>query len=148
MTDASNLVVQELLETARTADEFIGRQQIETWAEILRGRPPKEVFEALFGVFAVQDGMAQQAAGELLLEIRPACPLKLFDAIKRILPTWNVSVEELIEYFQAIAGRDALLQALAEVRAQQLSERELVALDTVHYWLSAFNQGYTSRRSL
>jgi hypothetical protein len=143
----SEAVVQELLEKATTAEEFIGPHQIEAWAEILRQRPAPEVFEALLGVFAVRDGMAQQAAGELLLAVRPACTLPIPEAIRQILPTWNVSVEEVVEYFEALFGREELLRALDEVGSQHLPEREQVALDTIHYWISAFSQGHTSRCS-
>lgn len=145
MPTTSETIVQELLATAKTGEEFIGPQQIGMWSEILRQCPRQEAFEALFGVFAVRDGTAQQAAGELLLAVRPACTLSIAEAVARILPTWNISVEELVEYFEALAGREVLLRALNEVRSQPLSESAQVALDTIHYWLCAFDQGYTSR---
>jgi hypothetical protein len=145
MTRTSHTVVEELFAVVAATETFVDPEQIEEWAAVLRQRPPTEVFDALFGVFDTRDGMAQEVAGRLLLELRPPCTPGIPEAIRRILPTWNISVEELFEYFEALVGRETLLRALDDVSLQTLSEREQVALDTIRYWLAAFSQGYSSR---
>lgn len=99
-----------------------------------------EVFWGLYAVFKVPRRelrrYAHQAlAGSLLLRLRPACPLPADEAIRSVLTSWEVSVEELPWYLALTCGEDALWNAIARLDAEPLSDRERLVLHAFRYWV-------------
>ena len=135
------MVVSKLYETV----DFAGRldaQRLEQWLGVLRRRPGVEAFEALIGVFCNVNRpdsryLDQEYAGRLLLSLKPPSPPDMQAVIKRTLPTWNLSVEQLPMYFEAAIGREAVLQALDMLGSQGPSKQEQRAIETFRYWLHA-----------
>ena len=123
MNWTSGTVVLKLYETVDAArapllPRRIDAQRLEQWLSVLRRRPVDEVFSALIEVFRSADRphnryLDQEYAGRLLLALKPPCPLDIEATIKRVLPTWDYSVEQLPQYFDAAVGRERVLQALA-----------------------------------
>ena len=137
----SEMVVSKLYEAVDTSEQP-DEQRLEQWLEVLRRRPGDEAFNALIGVFcnAARPSsrcLDQEYAGRLLLALKPPSPLDVQDVIKRILPTWNLSVEQLPWYFEEVIGREPVLQALDLLRMEVCSEQEQRANETFRFWLRA-----------
>jgi hypothetical protein len=148
MTWTSGTVVLRLYEAVDTAQR-VDAQRLEQWISVLRRRPGDEVFNALIGVFRSADRphnrwLDQEYAGRLLLTLKPPCPLDIEATIKRILPTWDYSVEQLPQYFDAAVGRERVLQALDALRSCCSSEEEQRAIKTFRYWLRVPNSDGTA----
>ena len=135
------MIVSKVYEAVDTT-ERLDEQRLGQWLEILRHRPGDEAFNALIGVFCNAERRAsryldQEYAGRLLLALKPPSPPDVQAVIKRILPTWNLSVEQLPRYFEAVIGREPVLQALDVLRTQVCSEQEQRANETFRFWLRA-----------
>lgn len=86
----------------------------------------------------------QEYAGRLLFALKPPCPLDIAATIKRVLPTWDYSVEQLPQYFDAAVGRERVLEALDALGSCCSSEEEQRAIETFRYWLRVFNSDGTA----
>jgi|SRR5690242_5964200 hypothetical protein len=145
----SEMVVSKLYETVDTirrerADSSwsgqLDAQRLRQWLNVLRRRPAVEAFEALIGVFCNTHRpdtryIDQEYAGRLLLSLNPPSPPDIQAVIKRTLPTWDLSVEQLPMYFEAAMGREAVLQALDMLGSQVSSKQEQRAIETFRFWL-------------
>lgn len=76
----------------------------------------------------------QKNAGVMLYKIKPQAKLEPLEMLRLCLPTWNVSVEELIFYFVEKCGKKDMELALRQLKLSALSERELAALESMQYW--------------
>jgi hypothetical protein len=137
----SEMVVSRLYETVDSTGR-LDAQRLEQWLGVLRRRPAVEAFEALIGVFCNANRpdsryLDQEYAGRLLLSLKLPSPLDAQAVIKRTLPTWDLSVEQLPMYFEAAMGREAVLQALDMLGSQGSSEQEQRAIETFRFWLHA-----------
>jgi hypothetical protein len=137
----SEMVVSKLYETVDSTGR-LDAQRLEQWLGVLRRRPAVEAFEALVGVFCNANRpdsryLDQEYAGRLLLSLNPPSPPDVQAVIKRTLPTWDLSVEQLPMYFEAAIGREAVLQALDMLGSQSSSEQEQRAIETFRFWLRA-----------
>jgi hypothetical protein len=137
----SEMVVSRLYETVDSTGR-LDAQRLEQWLGVLRRRPAVEAFEALIGVFCNANRpdsryLDQEYAGRLLLSLKLPSPLDAQGVIKRTLPTWELSVEQLPMYFEAAMGREAVLQALDMLGSQGSSEQEQRAIETFRFWLHA-----------
>ncbi len=147
MNWTSGTVVLKLYETV-DATRRVDAQRLEQWLSVLRHRPVDEVFSALIEVFRSADRpqnryLDQEYAGRLLLALKPPCPLDIEATIKRVLPTWDYSVEQLPQYFDAAVGRERVLQALDALRSRCTSEEEQRAIETFRWWLRTPNSDRT-----
>jgi hypothetical protein len=137
----SEMVVSKLYETVDSTGR-LDAQRFEQWLGVLRRRPTVEAFEALIAVFCNANRpdsryLDQEYAGRLLLSLKPPSPPDVQAVIKRTLPTWDLSVEQLPMYFEAAIGREAVLQALDMLGSQGSSELEQRAIETFRFWLRA-----------
>jgi hypothetical protein len=148
----SEMVVSKLYETVDSIRRergdllswsgLLDAQRLEQWLGVLRRRPALEAFEALIGVFCNTHRpdtrfIDQEYAGRLLLSLNPPNPPDIQAVIKRTLPTWDLSVEQLPMYFEAAMGREAVLQALDMLGSKCPSEQEQRAIETFRFWLRA-----------
>jgi hypothetical protein len=137
----SEMVVSKLYGTVDSTGR-LDAQRLKQWLSVLRRRPAAEAFEALVGVFCNANRpdsryLDQEYAGRLLLSLNPPSPPDVQAVIKRTLPTWDVSVEQLPMYFVAAIGREAVLRALDMLGSQDSSEQEQRAIETFRFWLRA-----------
>ena len=104
----------------------------------LRKAKSLPLFEGLFSVFLMQSSehsfARQQNAGVMLHRIKPKVKLKPFEMLRLCLPTWNVSVEELVFYFVEKCGKNEIATVLNQLERSSLSARELDALKGMYYW--------------
>jgi hypothetical protein len=123
----SEMVVSKLYETVDSTGR-LDAQRLEQWLGVLRRRPAVEAFEALVGVFCNASRpdsryLDQEYAGRLLLSLNPPSPPDVQAVIKRTLPTWDLSVEQLPMYFEAAIGREAVLQAMERCLVKVIEQK-------------------------
>jgi hypothetical protein len=107
--------------------------------ERLRRTDGSEIFHALFPIAAeAQEHAPAYDAACLLFDVKPTCPIPCKDAIRAMLPHWDISIQELPWYLAGYFGEGAIRQALKELRGDLLSQQERVRLDTVRYWVEIF----------
>lgn len=116
-------------------------RELEDLATVLRTAQPLELFWGLYQSFTAQPPgesrrYPQQAlAGSLLLRLRPPCPLAADEAVRNILGSWEVSVEEFPWYLALACGEDAIWNAIVQLEAEPLDDRRRLALHTFRFWL-------------
>lgn len=102
---------------------------------------PAEVFAGLFAVFvegAPKEfrSQRQELAGRLLDTAEPTKEFDLVECVRASLPSYDLSVEQLPQYFARVLGKQAAIDALASVQATEgLSDGEIAAARTMRWWL-------------
>jgi hypothetical protein len=127
---------------AGSAERYGGdsARELDDLTKILAAADSLEVFWGLYRNFTVQPVESrrypQQAlAASLLLRLRPPCPLPAHEAIHDVLGGWEVSVEELPWYLALACGEDAVWNAMTQLEAEPLGDRERLVLHIFRYWL-------------
>jgi hypothetical protein len=132
---------QKLLERLRRALERWGTINVQEQRELGRMAarlPPEGQYDVLARPFREpfpHEYDAQEYVGTVLLQLQPPCPIDPAAALRKTLPGWNRSVEQLPFYFERAFGREALLAALVELEAA--GDVDPVKLATVRFWLKA-----------
>jgi hypothetical protein len=116
--------------------------------EELRRLDDAQQFDILFPVAVKQQWNAPSYTAALLLrELSPACPFSCEDAVRALLPEWDVSIEEVPFYLAARFGPTRIRQAIANLEPGVTDKSEKVNLETVAYWLDAYEATYPSINS-
>lgn len=111
--------------------------------EKLRNLPEEQQFGILFpiaiksqnrGDFPVLD------AALLLERLSPKCPVSCEDAVRALLPEWDISIEQVPFYLAAHFGSARVRQAIACLGPEVTEKSQKVRLDTVSYWVR-INEG-------
>jgi hypothetical protein len=89
----------------------------------------------LLATAAQWDSPLAYSAALLLDQIRPACPLPCEEAVRGLLRAWDVSIEEVPWYLKAAFGRARVMEAVAALLREPLSNSEVSQLRAVAYWL-------------
>lgn len=101
--------------------------------------PQKERYFGLMGVFNIETYedrlLVQTFTGRLLLKIKPKPAESCEAALFRLLPSWDVSAEEVIFYIREQFGKAEVTKAVLNLKNKQLSEPEIAQLNSVIYWL-------------
>lgn len=112
----------------------VNPQELEVLARKLGRFAPEERFDLLAEAFTgAESYLLQQYAGLILDRTNPPCQHPLGEVLRRVLPQWNRSVEQLPRYLAAAFGRDGLLAGLAEVERSGAVDR--AKTNAVRYWL-------------
>ena len=127
----------------QSADRFgaDNPQQLALLRSRLSRCAPAEVFAGLFAVFIENAPkelrfQRQQLAGRLLDTAEPTKEFDLLECIRACLPSYDLSVEQLPQYFSRVLGKQATIDALASAQANEdLSEAEVAAARTMRWWL-------------
>lgn len=129
-----------------TQDEFISavhsrKHTLPQLRRKLEALPSSERFSVLIRIFA-DDSRAQDAfgdqeyAGRLLVDLRPSPRQPLDEIIRAVLPTWNVSVEQLPLFLADTFGADEVTSTSSRLMADYPSDsREQRSLDTIRWWI-------------
>jgi hypothetical protein len=98
-----------------------------------------EVFQVFFPI-AIEPPPRRGAldAACLLFIVKPNCPISCKDAIRAMLASWDISLEELPWYLAGHFGKEAIQNAVEELSQEALSHGQKVRLDTVTYWSNIF----------
>ncbi len=106
--------------------------------------PGSALFDALFPVAIREQG---QASGPVAMSayalhaLNPPCQLPIDDAIASLLPSWDISIEEVPWYLAKQFGSDAVLASVERIRARHTDPTALTRLQTVEYWIRAAPAG-------
>ncbi len=123
--------IRAALETALEQGQF--KELIQT----LRVVDQTELFYGLFPLAVLhQWNGPSYAAAFLLLELEPPCPLSCADAIRAMVPQWDVSIEEVPMYLMTQFGKVQMRQVIADLSGQAGSEDERTLLRVIGYWLT------------
>jgi hypothetical protein len=107
--------------------------------EELRRLSDAERFDILFPVAVKPQWDAPSYFAALLLrELSPACPLSCEDAVRALLPEWDVSIEEVPFYLASRFGSARVRQAITKLEPEVANESEKQQLKTIAYWLDAY----------
>ena len=87
------------------------------------------------------------SAAQLLRELSPACPLSCEDAVRALLPSWDVSLEELPFYLAARFGPIRVREAVDRVEVLVESESDKQSLKSVRYWLDVYERTFPENPS-
>jgi hypothetical protein len=127
---------------AGSAERYGGdsAREFDDLVTILEHADRLELFWGLYGVFTAKCHEprrypSQALAGSLLLRFRPPCPLPAYEAVRNVLLGWEVSVEELPWYLALACGEDAVWNAISQLDAEPLGERERLVLHTFRFWV-------------
>ena len=103
----------------------------------LRDLPDSTLFDSLFALASdTQTNAPALDAATFLLELNPKCPIKCVDVVRNIATSdWFISIEELPWYVVKQFGLTEVLDAVADVRSEPLSEIQLAYLRTIEYWV-------------
>lgn len=75
------------------------------------------------------------SAALLLHQIKPDCPVPCKEALRGLFGDWDISIEEVPWYLRDVFGRQRVLEAIAELLQEPLSDIQVRRLQTVEYWL-------------
>src|SRR5579862_2869235 len=78
----------------------------------------------------------------LLRELSPDCPVSCEEAVRAMLPSWDISIEEVPFYLAARFGTDRVRRAVRAIESGTLSDVQKRMLDTVLYWLGKYDEAY------
>jgi hypothetical protein len=129
-----------------TQDEFISaihsrKHTLPQLRRKLEALPASERFSVLIRIFAdasrPKDSFGdQEYAGRLLVDLRPSPRQSLDEIIRMVLPTWNVSVEQLPKFLADTFGTDELTRISSRLMSDYPTDsREHRSLDTMRWWV-------------
>ena len=102
----------------------------------LRVIPDDILFHSLFALASdTQLNAPALDAAMILLGLNPKCPLHCVEVVWDIATSdWFISIEELPWYVVQQFGLPHVLEAVKQVRAEPLTDRQFKVLDTIEYW--------------
>lgn len=128
------MTIDELTDSVREAT------RADSWpalVERLRLLDEDEVFRLLFplATSAQWDCPLAYSAALLLYQVKPTCPIPCEEAVKGLFGNWDVSIEEVPWYLGDVFGRQRVLEVVARLLQEPLTDLELRRRRTIGYWL-------------
>lgn len=77
-------------------------------------------------------------AGCALEALSPPCSLTVDEAVGRLMPEWDISLEEVVFYLAKQFGAAAVVDAAERRQSSSLANEEAVPLKTVRYWAGIY----------
>ncbi len=116
--------------------------------ERLRGLDDSQRFAVLFPIAIRRQGDALALdAACLLRELSPHCPLACEEAIRAMLLTWDVSLEE-VPFYLAARFEPGHVRDIARKLMQEFpSEPEKGSLRSIAYWMDMYEAAYTEKNA-
>jgi hypothetical protein len=99
-----------------------------------------EVLAGLMLVFSRSEPGAanyrkQELAGRMLENLNPKAVIDLPSTLRRVLPAYDVSIEQVPKYLAGRCGRDSVLLELRLFEAEDNDARSKAAARTMRWWL-------------
>jgi hypothetical protein len=117
--------------------QAIAQERFPDFINSLRAVDGVALFRGLFplAVAAQRDGLAYPAAC-LLLVLEPPCDLPCEEALRWVVPDWDISIKEVPLYLVTQFGKQELRRAVeALVKDDAIGDVERRRLETVVYWI-------------
>ena len=113
--------------------------------EKLRQLPDELQFQILFPIAVKSQGrdLPVLDAAILLHRLNPACPVSCENAVRALLPEWDVSIEQVVFYLAARCGSERVKEATRTVEQQVTTERDKTTLRTIVYWVHIYDETRT-----
>ena len=130
------------------ADAADGHEKVfDNVREQLRRLGDKQQFEALFPVSVKKqwDAPAYDAA-ILLRELSPDCPITCEEAVRALLPSWDVSLEQVPFYLATRFGSEGVRETARKLEQGVATESEKSTLGTIIYWMNIYDEAYPKTR--
>jgi len=126
-----------ILDTLRSTK---GRRGLPATCEELRSFEPRALFDTLFEVSVLAQGGSYPVAlaGCALEVLNPPCSLTVVEAVERLMPEWDISLEEVVFYLAKQFGADAVIEATEQLQSPSLTHEPSVRLKTVRYWAGIY----------
>lgn len=132
----------EIIEILRS---FKGQRDLWRMVEALRKFDSPSLFAALFPLSVREQGEEPVAASAYALnELNPHCPLELSVAVESLLPSWDISIEEVVFYLVKQFGVQAVVRTARELGEKYQTGTSATLLRGVSYWAMAACQQYRS----
>jgi hypothetical protein len=128
----------QVVERVRRAKAF---RDVKPLVADLQGVSGPVIFDALFPIAVREQGPASGPvafSAVVLHALNPPCRLSVDDAVASLLPSWDISIEEVPWYLAKQFGRDAILASVERLRAQQRDQTALTRLRTIEYWVGLY----------
>jgi len=77
-----------------------------------------------------------------LRELSPCCQLSCEEAVRRLLPDWDVSLEDVPFYLAVRFGPARIREAIAAIEPKLAAQSTKKQLRTVLYWLETYERAY------
>jgi hypothetical protein len=106
--------------------------------------PGSVLFDALFPVAVREQGQASgpvAMSAYVLHALNPPCPFSVDDAVAALLPSWDISIEEVPWYLVKQFGREPVIESVERLRARETDQTALTRLKTIKYWVGATPAG-------
>lgn len=124
------------LERACEAWGEVNPQELAQLVRDIQRVSPERQFDVLAQAFFSDHYLKQEYVGTILLQVNPPCFQSLNELLPRLLPGWNLSIEQLPRYLTGVFGLAAVSDAIDEVDANGASDH--TKTKTVRYWLRIF----------
>ena len=70
--------------------------------------------------------------------LNPPCSLTVNEAVRCLVPEWDISLEEVVFYLAKQFGAAAVIAATDELQSSSLVHEATVSLGTVRYWAGVY----------
>jgi len=126
-----------ILDTVRSTK---GPRGLPATYDALRSFEPTALFDTLFAVSVLAQGGAYPVAFAAcaLGALNPPCSLTVNEAVGRLMPEWDISLEEVVFYLARQFGAAAVIEAAEDLQSSALAHEEAVRLKTVKYWAGIY----------
>jgi hypothetical protein len=118
-------------------EQAIARKRFPDLIRSLRAVDGAVLFRGLFPLaVAAQCHRPAYPAAYLLLELEPPCDLSCEEALRSVMPDWDISIEEVPLYLVTQFGKHELRRTVGVIaREAALGEAERKRLETILYWI-------------
>jgi len=108
-------------------------------SQLAKGQPA-EVLAGLLLVFSrsvptASNYRKQELAGRMLEKVKPNAPVELAATLRAVLPAYNPSVEQVPQYLAGRFGKEAVIQELVRLEAEEHDPRSKAGAKTMRWWL-------------
>jgi hypothetical protein len=115
-------------------------QEVKLLSSQLTKCHPAEVLAGLMLVFTRSEPRSanyrkQELAGRMLEKLNPKASIDLPSTLRQVLPAYNVSIEQVPQYFAGRFGKDSVIQELRLFEAGDNDPRSKAAAKTMRWWL-------------
>ncbi len=125
---------EKIIEILKTGKQ---ERDIPRVVDELRQFEERELFRTLFNVSTRQQDFGTPVAmgAYAINQINPKCELPALEAFARLLPEWDISIEEVVFYLGKQFGRKASDAAIECLCLRDLDDESKTRLSTIRYWL-------------
>ncbi|WP_124543968.1 hypothetical protein [Piscinibacter terrae] len=117
-------------------------QEVKLLSSQLTKCEPAEVFAGLLLVFSRSvpteaNYPKQELAGRMLERLNPKASIDVAQTLRAVLPSYNLSIEQVPQYLAARCGKDRVVRELLLFESEEHEPRSKAAAKTMRWWLGA-----------